>query len=93
MKETIQRSVFGEKHIFVYFFDIYAFHESTKQFAWLVAKITNSLATAKIAIFCTDMLWKSCLKSYLEQLSHSMSVAKIASLAVAKKLVFPWIRA
>ena len=82
-----------ETHIYQRNIQIYAFHDSTKQFAWLVAKITNSLATAKIAIFCTDMLWKSCLKSYLEQLSHSMSVAKIASLAVAKELVFPWIRA
>ena len=59
----------------------------------LIQRKTSSLATAKIVIFRTDMLWKSCLKSYLEQLSHSMSVAKIASLAVAKKLVFPWIRA
>ena len=61
MKETIQHGVFGEKQIFVYFFDVYAFHESTKQFAWLVTEITISLATAEIAIFSTDMLWKSCL--------------------------------
>ena len=52
-----------------------------------------SLATtklAKLAIFATDMLWESCLKFNLEQLSHSMSVANIASLAVARETYFPW---
>ena len=42
------------------------------------------LTMAKLAIFVTDILWKSCLKSNLEQLFHSMSSANIASLAVAK---------
>ena len=42
------------------------------------------LATAKLAIFVTDILKKSCLKTNLEQLFHSMSLANIASLAVAK---------
>ena len=36
---------------------------------------------------------KSYSKSNLKQLSHIMSVANIASLAVAKELVFPWIQA
>ena len=44
-----------------------------------------SLATAKLATFDTDMLWESCSKFTLDQLSHSMSVANIASLDVAKK--------
>ena len=51
-----------------------------------------SLATtkqAKLAIFATDMLWESCLKLNLEQLSHSMSVANITSLAVAKETCDP----
>ena len=47
------------------------------------------LATAKIATFTMDIVWESCLKLNLEQLSHSMSVANIASLAVSKELVFP----
>ena len=42
------------------------------------------LATVKLAIFVTDILWKNCLKSNLEQLSHSMSLRNVASLAVAK---------
>ena len=42
------------------------------------------LATAYLAIFITDILWKNCLKSNLEKLFHSMSLANIASLAVAK---------
>ena len=42
------------------------------------------LATAKLAIFVTDILWKNCFKSNLEQLSYSMSLRNIASLAVAK---------
>ena len=37
---------------------------------------------AKLAIFATDMLWESCSKLNFKQLSHSMSVANIASLAV-----------
>ena len=37
--------------------------------------------TAKIIIFCTDMLWESCSKSNLEQLSHSMFCKNIARLA------------
>ena len=46
------------------------------------------LATAKIATFTMDIVWESCSKFNLEQLSHSMSVANIASLAVAKEAVF-----
>ena len=42
------------------------------------------LATAKLAIFVTDMLSKSCIKSNLEHFFHSMSLANIASLATAK---------
>ena len=30
----------------------------------------TSLATAKLAIFATDMLWESCFKFDLEQLFH-----------------------
>ena len=44
-----------------------------------------SIAMAKLAIFFTDMLWESCQKFYLEQLSHSMSVANIAILALIRK--------
>ena len=33
-----------------------------------------------LAIFVTDILWKSCLKSNLEQLSQSMSLGNIVSL-------------
>ena len=54
--------------------------------------------TAKLAIFSTDMLWESCSKFNLEQLSYSMSVANIArlascsgsqvSLATAKLVIF-----
>ena len=62
-------------------------------FLLLVAMDIFFLATAKIATFTMDILWKSCSKFNLEQLSHSMSVANIASLAVAKEHVFPWIRA
>ena len=42
------------------------------------------LATVKLAIFVTDILWKNCLKLNLEQLSHSISLSNVASLAVAK---------
>ena len=42
------------------------------------------LAMAELAIFDRDILWKSCLKSNLEQLSHNMSLRNVASLAVAK---------
>ena len=45
------------------------------------------MITAKLAIFATDMLWESCLKFNFEQLSHSMSVANIPSLAVAMEIV------
>ena len=38
--------------------------------------------TAKLAIFSTDMPWESCSKLNFEQLSHSMPVENIASLAV-----------
>ena len=50
------------------------------------------LATAKIVIFTMDIVWKSCSKFNLKQLFHSMSVPNIASLAVAREAVFPWIR-
>ena len=46
---------------------------------------TASLATAKLAIFGTDILWKSCFKLNLEQ--HTMSLVNIAILAVARKNV------
>ena len=49
-------------------------------------------------IFCTDMLWESCSKSNLEQLSHSMfckNIARLASIqgtpvsiATAKRAIF-----
>ena len=48
-----------------------------------------SLATAKLAIFATDILWESCSKLNLKQLSYSMSVANIASLAVARETCDP----
>ena len=41
------------------------------------------LAVAKLATFATDTLWKSCFKFNFYELSFSMSVAKVASLAVA----------
>ena len=46
---------------------------------------TTSLATAKLAIFGTDILWKSCFKLNLEQLFHTMSIVNITILAVARK--------
>ena len=56
------------------------------------------LATAKIATFTMDIVWESCSKFNLEQLSHSMSVSKINgyahiqgktnSLATAKLAIF-----
>ena len=48
---------------------------------------TASLATAKLAIFATDMLWESCSKLNFEQLSHTMSIVNVAILAVARKNV------
>ena len=47
-------------------------------------QLFEPLATAELAIFVTDILWKNCLKSNLEQLSHSISLRNVASLAVAK---------
>ena len=44
----------------------------------------NHLSPVKLAIFVTDILWKNCLESNLEELSHSMSLRNVASLAVAK---------
>ena len=49
------------------------------------------LATAKIATFTMDILWESFSRSNLEKLFYSMSVPNIASLAVAREAVFPWI--
>ena len=46
---------------------------------------TASLATAKLAIFVTDILWESCSKLNFEQLSHTMSIVKVAILAVTRK--------
>ena len=46
---------------------------------------TASLATAKLAIFATDILWESCSKLNFEQLSHTMSIVNVAILAVARK--------
>ena len=42
----------------------------------------DPLQPAKRAIFATDMLWENCFKFNFEQLSHSMSVENIVSLAV-----------
>ena len=39
------------------------------------------------------MLWESCSKLNFKQLSHSMSIANIASLAVAMETCDPWILA
>ena len=39
-----------------------------------------STVMANLAIFSKDMLWESCLKFNLEQLSHSMCRANIAIL-------------
>ena len=39
-----------------------------------------SSVMANLAILSTDMLWESCLKFNLEQLSHSMCVTNIAIL-------------
>ena len=47
------------------------------------------LYNSQINTFFTDMQWKSCLKFNLEQLSHSMSGANIASLAVARETCDP----
>ena len=48
---------------------------------------TSSLATAKLTIFATDILWESCSKYDFKQLFHSMSVQNMAILAVAKEFV------
>ena len=45
------------------------------------AKKHISIATAKLAIFPTDMLWESCSELNFRQFFHSMSVANMASLA------------
>ena len=50
------------------------------------AKKHISIATAKLAIFPTDMLLESCSKFNFRQLFHSMSVANIANLAVIQKI-------
>ena len=42
--------------------------------------------SAKLAIFATDMLWESCCKLNLEQLSYSMFCKNIAHLAVIQKI-------
>ena len=39
------------------------------------------------------MLWESCSKFNLQQLSHSMFCKNIASLAVAMKTCIPWVLA
>ena len=49
-----------------------------------------SIATAKLAIFLQNILWESCCKLNLEQLSHSMFCKNIASLAVAMETRFSW---
>ena len=46
---------------------------------------TASLATAKLAIFATDILWESCSKLNFEQLSHTMSIVNVAILAGARE--------
>ena len=46
---------------------------------------TASLATAKLAIFATDILWESCFKLNFEQLSHTMSIVNVDILAVTRK--------
>ena len=55
-----------------------------KRYARIQGK-TSSLATAKLAIFATDILWESCSKLNFEQLSHTMSIVNVAILAVARK--------
>ena len=45
--------VFG---FWFYFFDICAFHESKKQFVWLVAKVTFCIETAKLAVYFIEMV-------------------------------------
>ena len=55
--------------------------------------IKRNSVLAKQTIFLQDILWESCSKSNFKQLSHGMSVANIASLAVARETYFPWIRA
>ena len=49
----------------------------------LVVHKPHSLATTKLAIFATDM------KLNFKQLSHSMFVANIASLPVAREICDP----
>ena len=44
-----------------------------------------STVMANLAIFCTDMLWESCLKFNFEQLFHSMCVTNIAILLILGK--------
>ena len=56
----------------------------TKRYARNLGK-TSSLATAKLAIFATDILWESCSKLNFEQLSYTMSIVNVAILAVARK--------
>ena len=48
---------------------------------------TSFSATAKLAIFATDILWESCSKKDFKQLFHSMSVQNMTILAVAKEIV------
>ena len=45
---------------------------------------TASLATAKLAIFGTDILWESCSKLNLEQLFHTMSIVNVARMLLGK---------
>ena len=52
-----------------------------------------SIATAKLAIFYTNMLRESCFKFNSEQLSRGMSVANIARFAIAMEIYDPWILA
>ena len=48
---------------------------------------TASLTTAKLAIFATDILWKSCLKFDLEQLFNSGLYNLLLFLTVTTQIV------
>ena len=48
-----------------------------------MGKFIKKINNCKLVIFATDILWESCFKFDLDQLSYCMSVANITSLAVA----------
>ena len=59
----------------------------TKRYARNLGK-TSSLATAKLAIFATDILWESCFKLDLEQLFNGHLYIFFAFFAVTMQIVF-----